>query len=272
MRLGVVGLGLGYGFSKYLAHNGNNVIGVDIDKGAFENPRLDGSTAGWIQSHPSDVEFTTEFERLEDREIIFIFVSTPLEDGRLSIRNVLAALSYCWEINKKAEYAVMSTLPIGAMKTIHGHFPEMKVLYCPPMIKKADFIYTFIFPPSGWQLFGGEPSGKFLALFTGLQRHTSVLVVKESVAEAAKLCTNLMLATKVIVANAIGEWLPEDGKAVCAIVNQDPRVGQGYFTPGGPASGPCLPRDLQELEAVSEGSLQEIVKTLNTVNHTDELA
>ena len=268
MKIGVIGLGLGYSLAKYLASFEHDIVGVDLDAKSFEHPRMDANMREWILAHDFPVTFTTDFSKLKDREIIMLFVSTPLEDGRISIRNVLVALSESLAINPDAHYAILSTLPIGAMTSISGFFPEATICYVPPMVKKHDFLSTFIHPPSGFQMFGGLPTLRLRKLYASIQKANQIIAPAQTV-EAAKLSINLMLATKVIMANAIGDSF---GEEVCEIVSQDPRIGKGYFKPGGPASGPCLPRDLMELEASTSGNLREMIKLFNRVNKTEEIA
>lgn len=274
-KIGIVGLGLGYSLAYYLASRNHDVIGVDIDPKAISEPRLDSEMGLWLQTYEGvKPMLTTEFAKMYDRDFIFIFVSTPLENRRLSVRNVLSAVHDCHMVNRKAEYAVLSTLPIGGMERIHQEFSKIeKISYSPPMIKKHLFLSTFVTPPSGWQLFGGRPSETLREIFSDAQdKEVAQIVVSNPVAEAAKLCTNLMLATKVIVANSIGEWLGDEvGHAVCDIIGRDPRVGEGYFQPGGRAAGPCLPRDLAELEAVATNGFHSLVAELNILNGTREI-
>lgn len=286
-KLAVVGLGLGFHLSWYLASKGHEVHGVDVREEAFVNrtvdPRLDNAWKG--QGTPPPVHlspaFSTDFANVAGCSFIFIFVSTPFdrEAERLSIRNVLDAIASASAVNPDATYLVLSTLPVGGMARIRERFPTLRMFYCPPMVKKADFLSTFVNPPSGWQLIGTDDTDHFpldvLELYLSLlDDGVERLVRPDCVVEAAKLCTNLLLSTKVILANAIAEWLgdPEVAREVCAIVEKDPRVGKGYMTPGGPAAGPCFPRDLIELESASGGAdLAEILAVLNRVNRTREL-
>ena len=298
MKLAVVGLGLGFHLSWYLALKGHDVHGVDLREEAFVgrtvDPRLDNVWKEQGTPPPVHISpaFSTHFEYIAGCEYVFIFVSTPFdrETERLSIRNVLDAIASASAANPSATYLILSTLPVGGMAEVRARFPDLRMFYCPPMVKKADFLATFKNPPSGWQLIGRTGADIFphdvMDLYVGLlDDPVRILVHEDRVVEAAKLCTNLLLATKIILANAIGEWLgdPEVAREVCAIVEKDPRVGKGYLAPGGPAAGPCFPRDLIELESASrsplpglpstEGSVSlfKILAVLNRVNHTWEL-
>jgi UDP-glucose 6-dehydrogenase len=273
IRVGVVGLGLGYALSKYAASKGYDVVGMDIDRNAFTHPRLDEETEKWLARRDPAVLFSNDVRDLRERELILIFVSTPLEGSRLSLRNIFAAISACRSVNENAEYAILSTLPIHAMEGLRGYFPMLRMSYTPPMVKKHKFLSTFFSPPSGWQMLSGTPSRMLQEMFAKLQADgTRQIIAPDEVVEAAKLLTNLMLASKIIMANAATGWLgPETGRRACEIVNLDPRVGYGYFTPGGKAAGPCFPRDLIELEAAATGDLKKIIQTLNEANGTETL-
>ena len=264
MKLGVIGLGLGYSFAKYLAMEGHDVVGVDTDMSAFQSPRVDTEMKQILELNDPMVKFSDGYWLLKDSEIVFVFVSTPFREGRISPKNVFTALAASRDVNKNAEYVILSTLPVGTMKEVHSRFADARIVYAPPMVKKHKFLSTFIDPPSSFQMFGGDPSDELLHLYHSIQ-NAEQIIAPDEVVERAKLSVNLMLAIKIIIANAIGD------SRVCAIVEKDPRVGKGYFTPGGAASGPCLPRDLLELEATTDGSLKKIVQTLNEVNGSNDL-
>ena len=271
-RVCVLGLGLGYGLSLYLSKLEHEVLGVDVDRSAFEQPRIDDETKQALAKWHDTVTFVDRYAPLANfnPDFVLVFVSTPLKGGRLSMFNVLSALSAAWaRAGATPEYGILSTLPVGGMKQVRESFPKMTATYCPPMIKKARFLSTFRDPPSGWQLFGGSPSLALRRLFKEAQDGgVKQIVAAPETIEWAKLLTNAVLATKVTLANAIGRELGEMGTDVCRIVNADPRVGEGYFTPGGPASGPCLPRDMTELEAATLGTLHKLLAAVNDANGT----
>ena len=271
-RIAVIGAGLGYSLSLYLSSLEHEVMCVDVDRRAFEQPRIDDETKAVLGKWHETVNFTDDYSYLTNfnPDFVLIFVSTPLVNGRLSIKNVISAVaSTSAQVGVLPEYAILSTLPIGGVREIRAFRPRLSLTYAPPMIKKHRFLSTFKSPPSGWQLFGGTPSLALTRLFKGAQAPSVKQIVTDpEVVEWAKLLTNLMLATKVTLANAIGEQLGGIAPDVCRIVNADPRIGEGYFTPGGPASGPCLPRDMTELEAASSGKLFTLITALNDANGT----
>ncbi len=273
MRIGIVGLGLGYSLAKYLASKGHEVTGIDIASNAFESPRLDEQMKEWLKANDAPVSFSTGYSDLERTDLIMIFVSTPLENGRLWIGNIHDAIRSAMRVNPTVEYAILSTLPIGGMKVLHAYFPNLRISYDPPMVKKHRFLSTFIDPPSGWQLFSGMASENLLEFYRSIQSPTvKQIKAADEVVEVAKLCTNLMLATKIIIANSIRDWVGEDvAHEACEIVNKDPRIGEGYFTPDGAAAGPCLPRDLTELQSAVSGPLEELLRILNRINGTEKL-
>ena len=178
----------------------------------------------------------------------------------------------------------MSTLPVGEMRHIHDIFSDIRLFYCPPMVRQGNFLSTFTNPPSGQQLIGYNHKSDFdsdvnsdiidLYKFWLNKEVAYINVVPENVAEIAKLCINMMLSTKIIIANSIAKWVDNKLNAdlICQIVNHDPRIGTGYFTPGGPAAGRCLPRDIIELEnAAADTDLSKLLKVLNEINKTGDL-
>lgn len=269
--MAVLGLGLGYSLSLYLSSLEHEVMGIDIDPKAWENPRIDPTTEVKVGAWRETVTFSQDYRALRNfmPDFVLVFVATPLKDDRLSVEHVANALLQAHEYaGSRPEYAIMSTLPIGGMKQLRRGFIRSSIVYTPPMVKKHMFLKTFREPPSGWQLFGGEPSVEMLRLFKGAQPGVRQIVAEPETVEWAKLLTNAFLANKIVFANSVRDQLGPLAAKVCDIVNMDPRVGEGYLTPGGPAAGPCLPRDLTELESVSTGDLRHLLTVINAINKT----
>lgn len=279
-NLAVLGLGLGYSLSHYLQSLGHRVTGVDIDERAFETPRLDKEMVDWIAAHQGEYptpEFTVEYSRVREADYILVFVATPLREGRLSLDYVRASMKSAIAANPGATYLVMSTLPIGGMAELHSTFPAQRMFYTPPMVKKHQFLSTYINPPSHWQLVGhqGDEPQDVIELYKSWQGPVrKIISVREDIAELAKLSTNMMMTTKIVMANAIRDWIGDEGsaRAVCEIVGLDPRVGSACFVPGGPAAGPCFPRDVTELQLATppDSDLHRLLVIINDVNHTSE--
>lgn len=281
-KIGIVGLGLGYSLAHYLAYKDYDIVGVDIRRESWEKPRIDARMKSFLDAN-SDMYnppvFTTDFDELSDREQIMIFVSTPFDRvrNRLSIRNVVSALDSSIKINRNAIYQILSTLPVGGWNFLRNFSVEM--YYTPPMVKREDFIGTFKNPPGGVQMIGYEESGKRLTQLIKFykDRHLldmSVKIVQEraQIIEKAKLLINVMLSARIITANAIRDWVDDemDADSICNVVASDRRIGDAYFTPGGPAAGPCFPRDLLELESASTNTdLEKFLKVINSINGTE---
>jgi len=283
VKIGVCGLGLGYCLSHYLASLGHDIIGVDVNSKTFTdpNPKFDDEMKQFAEQnfdrYSTRIIFTNNHAILGDRDYIIIFVATPLINRRLSMKFVLSALETCVRNNPKATYLIFSTMPVGGMETIHNAFPKIRTFYTPPMVRAGHFLSTFKSPPGRIQPIGFKdafPSDVIDLYRQWLEPNILIIPSSERSVEVAKLATNMMLSIKIVSANAIASWLKDEklAKQVCNIVNSDPRVGIGYFTPGGPAAGPCFPRDVTELVEASKGTdLEKLLKVINELNKTNEL-
>lgn len=278
MKISVLGLGLGFSLSCLLSSYGHKVVGVDIKAEAYKNPRLDYCMKMYVAQNQSlisrNLRLTTNYGKIRDAELIVVFVSTPLEQGRLSTKNVESAIQSSLERNNNSHFALLSTLPIGGCDTLFQRFPEIKdkMVYVPPMVRQGMFLGTFTNPPSGWQMISdnADPS-KILEVYKPiLSPNVQYIFADYRIVEVAKLVTNVALTQKIVLANTIDDWCEQmglDAKKVMKIVGMDPRIGNQYISPGGPASGACLPRDLIELLHASEGSpFSELLQTLKKLN------
>lgn len=277
----ILGCGMGYPLAAYLSHLGHPVVGIDIDENAIKNPRIDDNSKAWIKANctsPPFPRFTTSYSEITNAEYILVFVSTPVSGRRLSNKNVFAAIDTARRHNEKATFLIMSTLHMGAMKTLKMLYPKLRIFYTPITVRHHDFIRTFITPPADFQMIGAngeaETAKDVVALYQSwLAPNTPIVVKSADVVELAKLLDNFYLSAKIITSNAVGEWV-ERGLAEQALdlVQLDPRIGRGYLKPGiGPAGPPCFPRDLIELEAVATGDFKSILRVLNATNRTNEI-
>lgn len=278
MKISILGCGLGFSLASIFGFHGHKVVGVDINPEAFKDPRLDDGMKWFINQNrqriEGNVQFTTDYEKVADSELIFIFVGTPLVENRLSTQHVESAIASSLKHNTTARFALLSTLPIGGCDKIFGKYPELKdkLNYIPPMVKHWRFLESFRSPPSGWQMISDNADySKILQVYKPIMYPTVEYIFTDyRIVEVAKLVTNAFLANRIIFANAVDDWcnyLHIDGVKVMEIVGQDPRIGNQYITPGGPASGPCLPRDIQELLLASEGtSFSDLLQTLKKLN------
>lgn len=278
MKIAVVGCGLGYSLSCVLAVHGHDVLGIDIDTKAFSKPRLDDFMLSYTRRFKpmlnQNVKFSTEYSLLADRELIFIFVATPLLKGRLSSHQVISALTSCLEHSEKSHYALLSTMGIGALDGLFNRFPVLRnnLNYVPPQIRAGNFYETFVNPPTAFQMISNNADWhKILGIYKPIMaKETKFIVMDYRIIEMAKLLINAFLANKIVFANAVDDWCRQEGldaAEVMKIVGQDPRVSSRYTKPNGAVGGSCLPRDVIELISASSGSpfrdLLEVLQSLN---------
>lgn len=278
MKITVLGCGLGYSLSCVLGAHGHDVVGIDINPKALENPRLDEGMKQYVKQHEKkllkNVRFVTNYSFIKDRDLIFIFVATPLKDGRLSTEYVEDAIESSLEHNSHARFVLLSTMPIGGCDRIFNLFPELKekLNYVPPQVRQGFFYETFTKPPTDWQMVSNNADySKILKIYKPiLYPGVRFIVTGYRTVETAKLVVNAFLANRIVLANVVDEWLQQrgvDSKEVMEIVGEDPRIGNQYITPGGAVGGACLPRDMIELLNASLGyGFSELLTVLKKLN------
>lgn len=278
-KIAVLGCGLGYSLSCILGAHGHDVVGVDINPIALKNPRLDEGMKQHISQHQTaikrNVSFTTNYNKIDDRELIFIFVATPLEGGRLSTRYIEDAIMCSLERNSDAHFVLLSTMPIGGCDRIFQLFPKLKnkLNYVPPQVRQSFFYETFTKPPTSWQMISDNADWKkIIQIYKPiLDPKVRFIVTDYKIVETAKLVVNAFLANKIIFANAVDDWCKQrgdvDAKEIMQIVGGDPRIGNRYIAPNGAVGGSCLPRDMIELSNASFGTpfkqLLDVLRDLN---------
>lgn len=278
MKIAVVGCGFGYSLSCIFGVHGHDVVGIDISPRAFSSPRLDSFMADYVTTNKTliekNVRFSTDYSMIADRELIFIFVATPLINKRLSSHQVVSALNSSLEHNEKAHFVLLSTMGIGTVDKLFEKFPALKTKlnYVPPQIRANMFYETFTNPPTAFQMVSDNADySMILKLYkTILVKDVEFIFKDYRIIERAKLIINAFLTNKIVFANALDDWCKQDGldaTEIMRIVGKDPRISDKYIRPNGAVGGSCLPRDAIELMSASSGSpFCELVETLKNLN------
>jgi GDP-mannose 6-dehydrogenase len=272
----IFGLGyVGSVMAACLAHQGNRVVGVDVNpaKVAMLNsgrsPILENRTHELIAvgHQASRVSATTDAtEAVRDSDISFVCVGTPgLRNGKLDLSHIEHV---CAEIGKGlAEKDVhhlvvlRSTLLPGTTEGVAIPILEaasgkrasedFAVCYNPEFMREGNAVADFFAPPC--TVLGSRDSKDLAGLrelyswVSGRTFETSL-----SVAEMVKYVSNAYHALKVSFANEIGtlsKQLGVDSEAVMEIFTSDTKlnISGAYLMPGFAFGGSCLPKDLRAL-------------------------
>jgi len=275
-NLAVIGLGkLGYPMAEYLSSSGLTIKCYDADVNLlkklksghnpleFENQLLDYKNNG------NNLNFYLNFEDcIKDTFMCFITVPTnSLKDGNFDnsiLINVLDKLCiHIKKTNSKYYIVINSTVSPGSINEVLIPHVEKKGLK-----NKLDFafIYNPYFVALGDVIKGlSEPD----FILIGYDDIEAIKIIKDfynkiynkpkfvelnfKESELAKLLVNTFLTLKISFTNLTREITKKD-KNISALkilecIGSDQRIGQRYLRPGGPFSGPCLPRDNQALQA-----------------------
>ena len=276
LSVSIFGLGyVGSVMAACLAHQGNRVVGVDVNpaKVAMLNsgrsPILEnGMNELMAEGHQAcRIYATTDAsEAVCDSDISFVCVGTPgLRNGKLDVSHIEHA---CAEIGKglarkDAHHLVVlrSTLlpgttegvaiPILEATSSKRAGEDFSVCYNPEFMREGNAVSDFFSPP--YTVLGSRDSKDLVGLHElyswvpGRTYETSL-----AVAEMVKYVSNAYHALKVSFANEIGtlsKQLGVDSESVMEIFMTDAKlnISGAYLMPGFAFGGSCLPKDLRAL-------------------------
>lgn len=279
-RLMVVGLGkLGLPMAAVLSAADHDVIGCDLDDtlvgrvDAGECPYPEPHLADLLRRHP--IQVTVDVEQwAEVCDAAFIVVPTPsMSDGRFDSSAVIAAASTVARGFARRDrdglplIVVCSTVmpgecegPIRDAIEAEGLTVDVDVglTYSPEFVALGDVVEGMRRPA---QVLIGASSPSAAMVLAGIYRDVHAkagcMPVVRSMplreAEVAKIAVNAALVHKIAFANELGftcQRAGVDPRIVADAVGGDPRIGRALLTPGGPATGPCLPRDAFAYRAI----------------------
>ena len=296
-KISVIGLGfVGLSLATTSAGKGFDTIGVDVDskkierlkagKPDFFEPDMEAMLKESIRR--KKVHFTTDIGyALQNSEITFLTVGTPLKDGsdkvdlsyvKNAVQRIAASLK-----GKKTFHllAVKSTLP--PMTTESLILPVFK-----DMIedKRMDVVVNPEFLREGFAM--ADILKPHLIVIGSNRRHSSLILDKYyrnfyetlpeiiytsiPTAEMIKYTNNAFLATKISFINSISnicQNIPDcDVNTVAHAIGKDSRIGPLFLQAGPGFGGSCLPKDLTSLIALSQeiGETPELFKAVKDVN------
>ena len=273
MKIGVIGAGyVGLVTGACLAKLGNELIMVDIDAHKVES--LNNKCSTIHEKHLDeliqrfDIEVSCNPRRMEESEVIFICVGTPLgRDGSISLEQVIEAAKQASEVLKrKEEYCliiVRSTVPPGTTEDIVIPLlqksgkkigEDFGICMSPEFLSAGNAVHDFMNPS---RVVIGEYDRKSGDVLSNLFRSLDAPILRTNLktAEMIKLASNAFLATKISFANEIGnicKQLGIDSYEVSAGMGSDDRIGSKFLSAGIGFGGSCLPKDLNMLLSVAK--------------------
>jgi UDPglucose 6-dehydrogenase len=194
-------------------------------------------------------------------DMSFIVVPTPsLSNGKFDHTYVERALGQISEVNDKGHTAVIvSTVMPGTCANLQIKFTNLHLVYNPTFIALGSVVNDLMSPDM--LLIGGPDItavGRVQLVWEMVFQKQDTCVYPSPTRsnkfvdiELLKLSVNCALATKIALANSLGQLYKAYGASPMFVqhLGDDDRLGRGFWTPGAPLGGPCLPRDNIALRA-----------------------
>jgi nucleotide sugar dehydrogenase len=211
-----------------------------------------------------DISATTDVvELIESCNTIFTFVDTPPTiNGDNDTKNVFEVVNHFFTASQldkpihSKKFIIGTTMNPGEVEQIQQKLNmfNIQVGYNPHMSSEGSIVSDF--ENSDIILIGteyGELSSELIKIYTKLQLKTvNAFVMSTKAAEITKLAINSYLASKISFANTLGNLilksgLQEESSLITKTMENDSRIGKGYFRYGFGYGGSNLPKDLNSL-------------------------
>jgi GDP-mannose 6-dehydrogenase len=275
-RISVFGLGyVGTVSAACFAHQGNEVIGVDLSPGKVEameagrspivEPRLGDLIA---QCHRSRLLRATSDSAAAvlTSDISFLCVGTPsLRNGKLDLGHIEPVCREIGETLKKKDsfhlIVLRSTVLPGTAESIvvpalekasgKRMGPEFGVCVNPEFMREGTAVNDFL-EPSMTVIGASEPGHSRMLRELYAWAPGRIFETSFRSAEMVKYVCNAWHATKVSFANEVGALAKElgvDAESVVEIFMADTKlnISSSYLKPGFAFGGSCLPKDVRAL-------------------------
>lgn len=250
MKVCVIGLGkVGLPTACHLRNLGHTVRGYDISKELMRKLQDGQNPLPWEPGvHPENLTIATTLEEaLDGVDMVYVIVPTPSTPTGLSSKLVRQAIGAVEWQGWSGLIVVGSTLDPRDADFVCSR----NIAYSPPLIRLGHVMGDLAFAPVG--LIGHTTESEYTGvreLWNWHWSHEGPIVIKGTprTIAVAKLAINVSLSMRIAWANEIEQLcsrMGADADTVMKAVTADPRLGQGYMSPGWPPSGPCLPRDLE---------------------------
>lgn len=292
---GYVGLVTGACFSKM----GNKVYCVDIDEDKIDGlnrnvmpifePNLD--TIVKTSHDRGDLIFTTDIRRaLDDTDIVFIAVGTPLGEGGAANLDYLfsAADDIAENLTHDTLVVVKSTVPVGTCFEVKDRIEailrkrnsdvSIEIASNPEFLKEGNAVEDCLRPDR--IVIGAENDQVFETMkdlySSFVQNHDRFVLMDVRSSEMTKYVANAMLATKISFMNEMAHICEATGADIQNVrlgIGSDRRIGYDFIYAGCGYGGSCFPKDVQSLinTARENGYEPRILSDVEEVNRRQKM-
>ena len=269
-NISVIGLGkLGYPMAQFLSSSGAKINCFDKDRELVQELKKNHGEHLYeiglnnLVNNSNDLIYHNNIsDCINDAEIIYITVPTPSKlDGSFSNEIIFEILDEVADVIFKTKKSyiinINSTVQPGSIESEIIPFLENKglnnnknfyILYNPYFVALGSVIRNLEEPD--YLLIGSSSiyaAKKITKFYNTLYKNPKIRLLKFKEAELTKLLVNTYLTTKIsysnFVKNVCKNFDDISDLRVLESVGLDARIGTKFMLPGGPYSGPCLPRD-----------------------------
>ena len=275
MKITVAGTGyVGLVTAVSLAHIGNNVTCVDIEKEKIEklkngiSPIYEEHLEELMKKNSERLNYTTDYkEAYKNADIIFIGVGTPEKsDGSANLTylyNVLDNIKE--EAIKDTIVVIKSTVPIGTNDVVEKYLNEndknitFRIVSNPEFLAQGTAVYDTLYASRIIVGVEDEISKEIMTkLYTPLTKapyNVPLVIMDRRSAEMVKYASNDFLALKISYINEIANFCEKIGANINDVtkgMSYDKRIGNKFLNPGIGYGGSCFPKDTKALYHLSK--------------------
>lgn len=293
MKISVIGCGyVGCVTGACFADWGHEVVFVDIDPRkiksiiAGKSPIYEPGLEDIIKKNQNRIGATMDLrEAIQSTDLTFITVGTPSqEDGTIDLSYIVAAcenLGQCLRDKDTFHTVIMKStvLPGTTDKIIRPLLEKTSKKIAgngfsigtnPEFLREGNAVKDCLSPD---RIIIGADDSRTAMLLQDLYApvNAPVFVTTMTTAEMIKYASNAVLATKISLANEIGNFCKKlgiDSREVFSAVGMDSRINPAFFQTGIGFGGSCFPKDVRALIAGARlhGENLKILKAVLDVN------
>lgn len=291
-KIAVIGLGyVGLTTTLILADSGYEVVCIDKDKNKIKllknmkMPFYEEKCNELLIKNHNKLKFMSNFESLEDINLFFVCVGTPLIESKnvldlSGIEKVLEEINKNVKQNEEITMCIKSTILPGTCENLEKYLnnPLINIVHNPEFLSQGSAINDSINATRIVIGSDNDISSKLLyEIYTKVLRKNKknipILIMKRKEAEMVKFMANSYLAMRISFINEMSnlcEKLNINISSVIDGVKYDNRIGGHYFQCGIGYGGSCLPKDTRAIVNFSEKNESPLTLIEETIRVNEE--